>query len=157
MNKLVKWVASAVVATALLGGNAQAAVYSADGDSGQSLVFTLLGGASKSVLNFVALVTGKVTASFDGDIDWYSTFLDKPTNSLLQVTASSSKFSDIGVVTLTPKSGSTVSVDTALFSLSSKNYTVAAVPEPETYALMGVGLLGLMLGRRRKNAVQAAA
>ena len=159
MNKLVKFIAGAVMATALLGGNAQAAVYSADGDSGQSLVFTLLGGASKSVLNFVALVTGKVTASFDGDINWYSTFLDKPKkrNSLLYVTAYSSKFSDIGVITLTPKSGSTVSVDTALFSLSSKNYTVAAVPEPETYALMGVGLLGLMLGRRRKNAVQAAA
>ncbi|QLI81544.1 PEP-CTERM sorting domain-containing protein [Chitinibacter fontanus] len=28
---------------------------------------------------------------------------------------------------------------------------VAAVPEPETYALMGIGLIGLMASRRRKN------
>nr|WP_027469072.1 FxDxF family PEP-CTERM protein [Deefgea rivuli] len=30
------------------------------------------------------------------------------------------------------------------------NYTVAAVPEPETYALMGLGLVGLLATRRRK-------
>ena len=153
MNKLLKWVASAFVAVAFLGGNAQASVYTADGDSGQSLVFTLLGGASKSVLDFVASVSGKVTATIDGDFDKFKAkFLDKPTNSLLHVSASSSKFSDIGIITLAPQSGSTVTVDTALFSLGSKNFQVAAVPEPETYALMGLGVLGLMLVRRRKSA-----
>ncbi|QZA82040.1 FxDxF family PEP-CTERM protein [Deefgea piscis] len=30
------------------------------------------------------------------------------------------------------------------------NYTVAAVPEPETYALMGLGLIGLLAARRRR-------
>jgi len=37
-------------------------------------------------------------------------------------------------------------------SLAGANYTIAAVPEPETYALMGIGLLGLLLVRRRKSA-----
>ena len=34
---------------------------------------------------------------------------------------------------------------------------VSAVPEPETYALMATGLLGLLFSRKKKVAVQAAA
>lgn len=42
-------------------------------------------------------------------------------------------------------------------SLQLANVNVAAVPEPETYALMATGLLGLLFSRKKKVAVQAAA
>jgi hypothetical protein len=40
---------------------------------------------------------------------------------------------------------------TQLYLPQSANVSIAAVPEPETYALMGVGLLGLIASRRRKT------
>ena len=42
-------------------------------------------------------------------------------------------------------------------TLQVSNVNIAAVPEPETYALMATGLLGLLFSRKKKVAVQAAA
>jgi len=77
MNKLVKWMASAVMMTALLGGNAQAAVYKADASLGQSLLVTLLGGDTGSWVSFITHVVGKFTTSTSGDAVVYATRVNK--------------------------------------------------------------------------------
>jgi hypothetical protein len=154
MNKMMhKWVATMVLVGAVMAVPVQAATYTASGDTGQSLVLTLLGGAKKSVLDLVAKVSGSFTTLLSGDVDSLSLkYQDKKTKSLLQLKASSVKGSDIGSITLTPTAGSSIVVDSTYFSSSMKNFTVAVVPEPETYALLVLGLIGLGVARQRKKA-----
>ena len=148
MNKLGKWVASAVIATALLGGNAQAAVYKADASLGQSLLVTLLGDDTGSWVSFITQVVGKFTTSISGDAVVNATSFNKA-KTKFYVAGSSEEGSAVSYFSLIPTAGSSIMVNSN--SLAGANYTIAAVPEPETYALMGVGLLGLLLARRRKS------
>lgn len=52
---------------------------------------------------------------------------------------------------------SNVQDNQVLSSLQLANVNVAAVPEPETYALMATGLLGLLFSRKKKVAVESVA
>ncbi len=149
MNKLGKWVASAVIATALLGGNAQAAVYKAGASLGQSLLVTLLGGDTGSWVSFITHVVGKFSTSTSGDAVVNATRVNKQETKFF-VAGSSEEGSAVSYFSLIPTAGSSIMVNSN--SLAGANYTIAAVPEPETYALMGIGLLGLLLVRRRKSA-----
>lgn len=154
MNKVIhKWMAAVVLVGAAMAAPAQATTYTASGDAGQSLVLTLLGGAKKSVLDLVASVSGSFSMLLSGDVDSLKyKFLDKKTKTLLQITAKSGKGSDIGIITLIPTVGSSITIDSAYISAGTTNYSVAAVPEPETYALLALGLVGLGVARQRKKA-----
>lgn len=86
-----------------------------------------------------------------------TTFTDKNAGvdifNLVANTIASVKYDE--VFTITPDSNSQFSFLVA--GLASNSTTVAVVPEPETYALMAVGLLGLGLTRRRRKTQAAVA
>lgn len=153
MKSLFRLLVASMLLSSLFGGNANAAVTSVVLDSNQSLSVNL--GKFTSVWLSVTVVDGAFKQIFSQT---------SSVGSLLGSLPGSSTTAGIlgtlfknGSFTLAPTAGTTASVSiygiTGSYSTNLK--TLAAVPEPETYALIAFGIAGLLLNRRRRNNAQA--
>lgn len=159
MNKTAKQILALGLLALLSGQQAQASAYTADGSKGQKLVISLFEDATAGAfqLNLLASVIGNITISHSGDVGNLVWTLnpDKPQNpnkKTLDLTASANPWlTPGGTIFLIPDATSTINLKDKGITITSATYQVTAVPEPETYALMGIGLLGLILLNHRRQ------
>lgn len=116
----------------------------------QVITMELLGGATTNSLTFHNWISGVYTSEID---TIYVQAFDA-TNNLLGSVTSSDEFISLnfpGMARITFDDF----VDGDGYVLDELQYTVTAVPEPSTWALMMIGLAGLVSAHRRKRTIHA--
>ena len=160
MNKTAKQILALGLLALLSGTPAQAALYTADGNLGQKLIITMLDDTSptKFQMDFWGLFTGTLSITSTGN---FGTLTWEPIPEVSKVGANSKLIVSAtapagttnlgGILYITPAANSLVKLNTEHFTIKSASYQVTAIPEPTTYALMGFGLLGLILLNHRRQ------
>lgn len=148
MKSLFRLLVASMLLSTLFTGHANAAVTSVALKSNQSLTVTL--GEFSSVLLSVNVIDGAFNQIFT-KTDSVGSFLLNWPGSKTTLGALFTLFKS-GSFTLTPTIGSkaTITLLGVTGTYSAKLTTLPAVPEPETYALLALGLLGLGVVKRRQ-------
>ena len=153
MKSLFRLLVASMLLSSLFGGNANAAVTSVVLNSNQSLSVNL--GSFSSVWMSVTVSNGVFSQLFSKTTSVGSLLASFP-GSGTTAGVLGTLFKN-GSFTLSPVAGTTASINLygITGSYSTKLTTLAAVPEPETYALIAFGIAGLALSRRRQKNAQA--
>lgn len=143
--KKSKWLVAMVIGAAALTSNmANAAVKSIE--TSQSVLVNFL--SASSWLDFAVFMakgdtfstsqSGNIVFSNDVTFNWH--------NATITYGSATPDDGSYGWLKFTPNAGKTMG-----FSWAGDGITVSPVPEPEVLALLGVGVAGLLLARRRQK------
>lgn len=156
MKSLFRLLMASVLLSTLVGSQANAAVFHVENyklNSSQRLTVTL--NKWSSVLLTTTVLDGAFASAFSQSSSVGSVLVSLPGSSTTRALLGT--LFEGGSFSITPTSGATASISlVGLTGRYSTNLTtLSAVPEPETYALLALGLVGLGVTAKRKKGREA--